>query len=241
VQLRKLVSPLVKRPVVITSRDGIRMELTTDPVDELVANDLLGQHRVLWFPEVPDEAEAQPDVRMVLDLGSHHGFYAVTALFMYPRAKLVAVEPSREGVARVRRNLELNGMTHRARIVEAGLARQAGEGELLHTDEGSWGNSLFEEEGVTVLERERVALLTLPEILGDDRPDVIKCNAEGAEFALVDALAQSDLRPWMLILMVHPEFGDLDATRRTVEGLGYVVRDAGFEHRPVLQAWRRAT
>jgi FkbM family methyltransferase len=236
VQLRKILHPLVKRPIVITSRDGLRMELTIDPVDELVANDLLGRSRSLWFPDPPAEAEREPDIRLVLDLGAHHGFYAVTALARYPRARLIAVEPSQEGATRVRRNLELNSVDHRARVVEVGLARRAGTGTLLHTDEGSWGNLLFEEEGVTVLDREAVALATL----GDDRPDVIKCNAEGAEFALVDSLVVSEVRPWLMILMVHPEFGDLDAIAAAVEGLGYVVRHAGTENRPVLQAWRRS-
>ena len=130
------------------------------------------------------------DPLVVLDLGSHHGFYAVTALAMYPRATLIAVEPSDEGVARVRRNLELNGVSHRVRLVEAGLAAEAGTGTLLHTDEGSWGNSLFQEEGVQVLGREQVTLLTLAEILDGERPDVIKCNAEGAEFALIAQLVR---------------------------------------------------
>lgn len=217
------------------------MELTVDPVDELVANDLLGTNRSLWFPEAPDPAAPPPDVRLVLDLGAHHGFYAVTALSRYPKARLVAVEPSHEGAARVRRNLELNGVAHRARLVEAGLARTSGSGTLFHTDEGSWGNSLFQEEGVQVLDREAVSLLTFDEIIGSDRPDVIKCNAEGAEFALIDALRVSDVRPWMMILMVHPEFGDLDEVRKVVEDMGYVVQQAGVEHRPVLQAFRRAS
>ena len=163
----------------------------------------------------------------MLDLGSHHGFYAVTALALYPRATLIAVEPSEEGVARVRRNLDLNGVRHRVRLVEAGLAAEAGTGTLLHTDEGSWGNSLFEEEGVQVLGREQVTLLTLAEILQGERPDVIKCNAEGAEFALIAQLCASDIRPALMIVMVHPEFGDLDDSQRQIEELGYRVVRSG--------------
>jgi FkbM family methyltransferase len=218
------------------------MELTTDPVDELVANDLLGRNRTLWFPEPPahfrgDDA-LEERARVVLDLGAHHGFYAVTALARYNRATLVAVEPSAEGVARVRRNLHLNGLEHRARIVQAALASQPGTGTLFHTDEGSWGNSLFQEDGVTVLDQERVPLETLEEILAGARPDVVKCNAEGAEFSLIEQLAATDIPPALMILMVHPEFGDLDRVRHDVEELGFTVTVAGIEERPVLQAWR---
>lgn len=238
VQARKLVSPLVSRSIVITSRDGLRLELTDDPVDELVANDLLGRNRVLWFPPPPDGVEPVDDPTVVLDLGAHHGFYAVTALARYPRARLIAVEPSAVGVRQVTRNLELNGLSHRVRIVRAALAAERGTGTLFHTDEGSWGNSLFQEEGVTVLGDEPVELRTLEDILDGDRPDVVKCNAEGAEFALVAQIDALDLRPALMILMVHPEFGDLDATRRHVESLGYHVDVAGTANRPVLQAWR---
>jgi FkbM family methyltransferase len=174
VQLRKLVSPLVTRPIVITSRDGLRLELTADPVDELVANDLLGRNRTLWFPPTPQGLSPVDDPRVVLDVGAHHGFYAVTALARYPRATLIAVEPSVVGVLQVRRNLALNDLAHRVRIVAAALAPEPGTGTLHHTDEGSWGNSLFEEDGVTVLGGEQVALATLTEILAGERPDVVK-------------------------------------------------------------------
>ncbi len=36
------------------------MELTVDPVDELVANDLLGRNRTLWFPAPPDDGRVWP-------------------------------------------------------------------------------------------------------------------------------------------------------------------------------------
>jgi FkbM family methyltransferase len=238
VQARKLVYPLVKRPIVITSKDGIKLELTVDPVDELVANDLLGRNRTLWFPPAPEGCDEVRDPRIVLDMGAHHGFYAVTALARYNRATLIAVEPSNEGVARIERNLALNSLAHRVRIVRGALAAERGTGTLLHTDEGSWGNSLFEEEGVTVLGREQVELLTLADILEGERPEVVKCNAEGAEFELVAQLGATDVRPSLMILMVHPEFGELARVRGNVESLGYHVETAGSEHRPVLQAWR---
>jgi FkbM family methyltransferase len=244
VQLRKLTQPLVTRPIVITSRDGLRMELTADPVDELVANDLLGRNRTLWFPEPPDRFSGDDALelraRVVLDLGAHHGFYAVTALARYSRATLIAVEPSAHGVACVRRNLGLNNLEHRARIVQGALASARGTGTLFHTDEGSWGNSLFREEGVAVLGEEKVSLLTLDEILSGASPDVVKCNAEGAEFSLIEQLGRTDIRPALMILMVHPEFGDLDKARSDVEALGYTATLAGIEKRPVLQAWRVA-
>jgi FkbM family methyltransferase len=237
VQARKLLAPVAQRPVTITSREGLRLELDTDPVDELVANDLLGRNRTLWFPDAPEGALPLVEPSLVLDLGAHHGFFAVAALHRWPTARLIAVEPSGAGVARIARNLALNGMSERVRIVQAALADGPGWGRLHHTDEGSWGASLFREEGATVLGEEPVRLDTLEGILAGEEPDAIKCNAEGAEFALIRALVATGLRPEQLVVMVHPEFGDLDAAVADVERCGYVVRLAGTGRRPVIQAW----
>lgn len=240
VQLRKLAAPLGQRPVTVRSRDGLRVEIGCDPVDELVADHLLGRNRALWFPEAPEGALPLVDPSLILDLGAHHGFFAVAALHRWPGARLVAVEPSGEGVARIARNVALNGMSERVRIVQAALASAPGWGSLHHTDEGSWGSSLFREEGVRVLGEELVRLETLEAILGGERPDYLKCNAEGAEYALIEQLAASDLRPEQLVIMIHPEFGDPDAAVATIEACGYVVRLAGTAQRPVVQAWRPA-
>lgn len=240
VQARKLLAPVGQRPVTITSREGLRLELDTDPVDELVANDLLGRNRSLWFPDAPDGALPLAEPSLVLDLGAHHGFFAVAALHRWPAARLIAVEPSGAGVARIARNLALNGMSERVRIVQAALADEPGWGSLHHTDEGSWGSSLFREEGARVVGEELVRLDTLEGILAGEEPDLVKCNAEGAEYALIRGLVATGVRPEQLVVMVHPEFGDLDAAMAAVEGCGYLVRLAGTEQRPVIQAWQPA-
>jgi len=235
-QLRKLVAPLWQRPVTLVSAGGVRLRVTADPVDEQIAQHVLGPHRSDYFP-VP--APDVPADACILDVGAHHGFYAAVALHEYPKAHLVCVEPSAEAIEQLEANLDLNGSRDRARIVAAALAPAAGRGELRHTDEGSWGSSLYEDASAAITS-ESVRLATLAEILGDDRPSIVKCNAEGAEFALIEHLAATDIRPAFMVVMVHPEFGDVDGLLATAEGMGYRTVSVGTGHRPAYQMWRDA-
>jgi FkbM family methyltransferase len=235
-QLRKLVAPLCQRPVTLVSTDGVRLRVTADPVDEQIAQHVLGPHRSDYFPTPPPEI---PPDACILDVGAHHGFYAAVALREYPDAHIVCVEPSRAARSELKANLALNSSGNRVRIVDGALAPAAGSGELRHTSEGSWGSSLYEEPSAAI-DSESVRLATLAEILGDDRPSIVKCNAEGAEFALIAHLDAADLRPVFMVVMVHPEFGDVDELLATAKGMGYRIVPLGTDHRPAFQMWRDA-
>lgn len=235
-QFRKLVAPLWRRPVTLVSAKGVRLRVTADPVDEQIAQHVLGPHRTDYFPVPGPEL---PPGACILDVGAHHGFYAAVALNEYPDAHLVCVEPSAEAIEQLKTNLDLNDSRGRARIVAAALAPAPGSGELRHTSEGSWGSSLYEEASAA-LATETVRLAPLSEILGDERPSIVKCNAEGAEFALIEHLAATDIRPAFMVVMIHPEFGDVDELLATARGMGYRTVAVGTGHRPAFQMWRDA-
>jgi FkbM family methyltransferase len=234
-QARKLVAPLLQRPITLSTADGLRLRVTADPVDEHIAQHVLGPRRDDYFPPWP---AGVPTPRCVLDIGAHHGLYAAAALHAYPGSRVVCVEPSADAHAALRANLALNGFSDRARIVRGALAPRSGEGVLQHTADGSWGFSLYEDSADAV-GSETVPLLTLADLLGDDRPDVVKSNAEGAEFCLVEQLAATDLRPRLLIVMVHPQFGDMDALLGSARDLGYDVTPLGIPSRPAFHMWLR--
>jgi FkbM family methyltransferase len=233
-QLRKLLSPLVRVPVVLNS-NGLRLCISNDPVDEIIANNLLGRNRVEYFATWP---MPMPDDLLILDLGAHHGLYAAAALHEFPGSRVICVEPSADARELIAKNLRLNHLNERATIIPAGLGSQAGVAELLHTDDGSWGSSLFQEPGVQVLRKESIIVLPLADIVRDSSPHIIKCNAEGAEYELVAQLEVTDIRPIHMILMVHPEFGDTELLKARLSELGYTSAEVGI-HRPALHCWRR--
>jgi FkbM family methyltransferase len=235
-QARKLIAPWLQWTVTVTTATGLRLRLTGDPVDEQIAHHLLGPRRDRYFPDWPHDA---PAPRCILDIGAHHGLYAAAALHTYPEARIICVEPSAHAREVLQANLDCNGFSARARVVAAGLASAPGSGLLRHTAEGTWGASLFEEESIAT-SSEPVTLASLDEILGDDSPDLIKCNAEGAEFSLLEQLERRDLRPTLMIVMVHPEFGDMAALVAHAERMGYRIESTGTDHRPSFQMWRIA-
>jgi len=235
-QLRKLVAPALQRPVVLTTSTGLRLRVTGDPVDEQIAQQVLGPHRSDYFPKWPRSAPSEP---CILDVGAHHGLFAAAALHEYPGSHIICLEPSAPAVACLAANLELNHFTKRARIVTAALAPESGEGVLVHTPDGSWGFSLYEDAS-SASSSERVTLTRLQDVLDGERPDIVKCNAEGAEFALVEQLTATDVRPDLMIIMVHPQFGDLDQLLERCGEMGYRVVRVGTSERPAFQLWREA-
>jgi hypothetical protein len=131
----------------------------------------------------------------------------------------------------------LNNWLDRVRIVQAALAHHHGKGLLRSSVGGSWGNSLYEEEAQTI-DVEEVSLMTLEEILGNERPQIIKCNAEGGEYELVSQLCKVDVRPLLLIIMVHTEFGNMEKLVSEMIGIGYRAVRTGTEKRPAFHFWR---
>jgi FkbM family methyltransferase len=233
-QARRLVAPLLQRPVTLSTRDGLRLRVSADPVDEQIAQHVLGPHRTQYFPAWPHGA---PHAPCILDVGSHHGLYAAAALHEYPGSRIVCVEPSAEALPMLRTNLELNGFAGRARIVTAALAPAAGEAVLQHAPDGSWGYSLYE-DAESSTGSEVVSLLTLEEILAGASPEIVKCNAEGAEYSLIEQIARTDVRPQLMVVMVHPQFGDMSQLIARAESMGYRVESVGWEARPAFQMWR---
>ena len=234
---RKLVSPLLDYPVVLESPPParVRMVVSADPVDERIVETLLGRQRALYFPDLAGDWTP----KLVLDIGAHHGFYALFALATYPGARIVCVEPSAAAATLLVRNLEFNGWSGRATIRRAALAARPGVAELKHSLDGSWGHSLLEPDA-SATGTERVETATFAELVGDLRPDLVKSNAEGAEFELVRQLAAGGWRPPLVVLAVHPWLGDEGELLATMDSLGYTREQVGSPQRPMVH-FRRAS
>jgi FkbM family methyltransferase len=229
-QLRRLVPGADRIPITVVSPEGLRMRFTRDPLDERITEDVFGRHRRTYFPDLDADPDADTDVDAdtdgapptdVLDLGAHHGQYALLATVEYPGAHVIAVEPGPTQAAALRQNVHLNSLSGRVTVLERALSDRSGTAQLNHDATGSWGDTLFDPAATSG--SVEVVTSTLREIVGSRSPDVIKCNAEGAEYALVDQLPELDPPPRLLVLMVHDEHGDPRALREAVTALGYRI------------------
>ena len=178
----------------------------------------------MWFPSDP----APADVSVVLDVGGHHGHYVAAAVEQYPKAEIISLEPAARGAELIARHAKMNKAVDRIEIVQAAIAEGPGEATLHHDPEGSWGASLYELDG----DPETVSLTTLEDVLRGREPDIIKCNAEGGEYDLIPQLLTLGLRPSLIVLMVHPEFGDDEALLDSIAQAGFSLESVGTAHRP---------
>jgi FkbM family methyltransferase len=226
---RSALAPLLPIDVTLTDPRNVKFLVTRDPVDARVVDDLTGSRRKMWIPA----GRGGDDVELILDVGGHHGHYASAAAQVWPRARIIVVEPSEAAVALINRHIQMNALGDRVEVVQAAISDATGKGKLYHDPAGSWGSSLHDVGGGV---NETVTLASLDDVLQGRRPDIVKCNAEGGEFSLIPQLLAAGLRPRLMVVMLHPEFGDADALVASIEAAGFVTESVGTDHRPALHA-----
>lgn len=229
VKIRALLPSRLHRSTTVT-RDGFTYVVSPDPLDAEILDTVINRRHDVYFPEVVGDPES---IHLVFEIGAHHGLYTVAAAAEYRNATIIALEPSISALPTLAAQVAVNDLTDRVQVIAAALGSHAGIARLSHEPSGSWGATLYEPD--VVVDAESVVTLTLNQILGGRQPDLIKSNAEGAEFDLVAQLADQGSLPPTMILAVHHEYGDVDKLRSDIESLGYAVSVAIDGHHPM---WR---
>lgn len=183
---------------------------------------------------------------LIIDIGANVGIFSIYVAQTYP-GQVIAIEPIPGNVARLRANLEANGITN---VTVMPVAAAGHDGELeLYVDEVSVGAHVSSPEerrrGQNVATFPAVGLGTLLRQRADQTIDLIKMDCEGAEYGILESVTASEVRNVRhLSLEVH----DLDrernlrALQERVEHLGYRTRTApdwfGRKHLNHLVAFR---
>lgn len=117
----------------------------------------------------------------MVDIGANIGVVSVYAALL--GARVIAVEPQRDNLELLRRNLDLNGVTDRVQVLPVAAHRDSGSAYIT-----AWrGNSrvVFDPQS----DADPTPVLSLADLLdeaGVDECDVLKVDIEGAEYALID-------------------------------------------------------
>lgn len=213
-------------PCYVRSASGAKHYLSKDPIDDCVLEDMLGPFKELYFPALPEEVREELESGgVVLDIGAYNGHWAAEMLVQYPATKGILVEPNPEKCRNITHTLQASGVASRAKVVPAGLADTTGHAWLVEDESGSWGNWLNTSAALATQTKvaSTVSTVTLEEALAGTAPVVVKCNGEGAEFEFVRQALTLDLRPKLILLMVHPERGDADTLRDALNSAGYRI------------------
>jgi FkbM family methyltransferase len=228
--LRRALHPYFMISFWARTPSGAKLWLGPDRVDETILRELHERSAQVYFSGF----DLSPG-DIVLDIGGHHGFFAVELVRRFPGIFVITVEPDPGACRLIRRNVARNGLSAAIEIHECGIAATAGAGYLVAAVDGSWANHTTLD--ATAAGRP-IVLRRLDAILKGRTPRLVKINAEGAEFAAVPQLLDLERRPQFLIVMGHPEHGPVAELVGRLGAAGYASEELTVH--PSRPCWRFA-
>jgi len=205
-----------ERPAEYRLRGGYRL------VDE--AGSMAGTIAVVF---VRREYGLLENCRVIVDIGSNMGTFALYAALQCPAAKVHCFEPEPRNFATLQRNIALNSLQDRVLLYPCAVASSSGERDMAVTS--SPLNTLVPVDNGA--NRVRVSCLCLSDILerlGVDRIDVLKVNCEGAEYEIFENLPQECFQR---LPDIRLEYHNLDRSHRNGRALAKVLEDHGYRIR----------
>lgn len=220
----RLSSAVIRRALLEIG--GVKMKVPQVPLLEFGMN----YEEQLWQYLLPRPGE------VFLDVGANIGWYTLhVAKIVGPEGLVLAVEPSPDSFAFLKKNIRLNHLSNVTAFNFAAWDREAKLDLILaktctgHTVKPAWADSgkpwsWFSERPVTV----RVPARPLDDVLKDQeltRLDWVKIDVEGAEAEVLRGLRETLMRfhPRILVESEH------------LEDMTSIVRPMGYQVLPVPQ------
>jgi FkbM family methyltransferase len=229
-RLRKFLGSQYPMSCYVQSEHGAWHFLSADPIDDLVLRGMLGSHANLYFPVASDSLiHTLRKGGLVLDIGAFNGFWTAEMLARHPGARGLLLEPNLSKCRNISKTIRASGLTSRTQTIPAALGKADGRGWLIKSEEGSWGDWVQSNLTVKSNEGREISTITLARALAGNQPVVVKCNAEGGEYELIQQILILGLRPKLMILFVHPEHGDANKLWSDLRAAGYapdVIEDS---------------
>jgi FkbM family methyltransferase len=227
-RLGRLLAPAPPEVVELRMRDGSLMTIDLRSPTE---------RSVYWTGEYEPGAVrllagALPSGSVVVDVGANIGFFTV-ALARVAGARVYAVEPMPGNVARLRRNVDANGLGGSVTVVAHALGDEPGELWLLPESAASeTGNAAPAAPGVAGAVRVEVRRLDdVADESGIDRCDLLKIDVEGAELAVLRG-GEAFVRRFRPSIYLELNGFWMERAGWTEEDLAALVKPWGYELRP---------
>lgn len=179
--------------VVVTLKSGDRLMIRRPPATDLsVAYEVFVQQ--IYRPRL---AKSRDEVRLVVDVGANVGYSVIYFARMFPKAKIIAIEPSLTNVKALTRNVELNGLQDRVSIQN--VAAGTSDGTIYLVDRGAVSFTTADADARGV----KVSVADILKQLAGERIDVLKIDCEGAEYPIIMDDRFAALRAAILLLEWH--------------------------------------
>ncbi|MGP2435902.1 FkbM family methyltransferase [Streptomyces sp. JW3] len=157
----------------------------------------------------------------IADVGAHVGYFSMIAALANPKAKVHAFEPVDEVHARLAVNLRLNNVQNVKRH-QAGVSSEPGWAEISVRFAGnllSTGSSL--EHAADDAQLKRIQLLTLDDMFGHTKLDLVKIDVEGHEMSVLRGARQVFKRDRPTVMLEALVGASLDPLLEEFLPLGY--------------------
>lgn len=169
---------------------------------------------------------------VIIDIGSHVGFFTIYAAKLASEGKIYAFEPASNSFELLKKNIEMNKLSN---VITENYAvlKNSGTATLFVDKNFAIGNTMFgagshsEKEIVTA-----ISMLNIFDKYQIKRVDLLKLDCEGAEFEIILNLTKNELEKIVKISAeIHHNIGNY-----TVEELSGFLKDNNFsvEYRHVL-------
>ncbi len=136
-----------------------------------------------------DMTEFVTDPKVILDLGANVGYATMWFAMHFPNAQVIAVEPLKANVERIRKQVENAKIEDRVVVIEAAISDRNQElelymdaGEFFHTGASLSPDHIYHNQTAKIVAKvECLSLDNLIEQYHLSQPDVIKIDIEGTE------------------------------------------------------------
>lgn len=203
--------------------------------DGFAANVLLDGYWESWLTRFLARRVRRGD--RVVDVGGNYGYYTLLlADLVGPGGRVHAIEPNPAVAELLRRSVLLNGFAGWTGVHELAGGAQAGSATLVVPAHEPKNAALVADSAPlpAAAEQHRVAVAALDELLaGETRVDFLKIDAEGAEEAIIEGMAnilRRD-RPEMVLEFNTARYADpgafLERLLRVYASLRHVDHDGG--------------
>jgi FkbM family methyltransferase len=170
--------------------------------------------------------EAETEEPVIIDGGAHIGLATLYWKRLYPRARVVAIEPLSENLEILKKNIWENQLSG-VEVVEAALSDREGEERFyLDKSENRWYSTAGFTRGAWNEEQESEERVVRTSRLGDYlekwQPELVKLDIEGAEGKVLWEAREKLRLAKRYMVEVHPG-------GRGVEELQTIFEERGFE------------
>jgi FkbM family methyltransferase len=203
--LRRLSWPLPGRRSVVQ----VRLRGQRDPFHlRLSSTDWLVLEEIFQKDEYTFVRDAIKDACWIVDLGANVGYSLRYWQTLFPKARMLAMEPEPNNCLICARNIGSAGLEGQVTLLQAGVGSSRRKMHLVDVGEGEWAYRTTAGENA---KGQTVEVLPLSEVFHDhangDRIDLLKCDIEGAERELFE-----DCRSWIgrvdaIVIELHPPYG----------------------------------